>query len=234
MITKEVFSRSRPDFHKLQSAGFREEDGVFRCAEVLPGEQFRAELEVAEDGKVTGCVIDLDTGEEYLPIRIEGQTGGFVGQVREDYRTFLEYVRQACFIPVSFIYDQSNRIEARIHRDYGVTAEFPWEKYPGNGTFKCRENGKWFGAILTVAYGKLAGEAHSSAHDEDEIVEVVNLKASPDEIPALTDRPGIFPAWHMNKKHWITVLLTAVTDFEKLCKLTERSYELVNGKKKSS
>ena len=93
MITKEVFGRSRPDFNKRQSAGFREEGGVFYCAEALPGDQFRAELEVAEDGKVTGRVIDLDTGEEYLPIRIEGQTGGFVGQVREDYRMFLERIR---------------------------------------------------------------------------------------------------------------------------------------------
>ncbi|WP_407428795.1 hypothetical protein [Treponema sp.] len=32
----------------------------------------------------------------------------------------------------------------------------------------------------------------------------------------------------MNKKHWITVLLTAVTDFEKLCNLTQESWELVS------
>ena len=30
----------------------------------------------------------------------------------------------------------------------------------------------------------------------------------------------------MNKKHWITVLLTRVTDFDRLCELTRRSYEL--------
>ena len=228
MITKEVFGRSRPDFNKLQSAGFREEGGVFYCAEALPGDQFRAELEVAEDGKVTGRVIDLDTGEEYLPIRIEGQAGGFVGQVREDYRMFLERIRDACFIPVSFIYDQSNRIEAGIHRDYRVTAEFPWEKYPGNGTFKCRENGKWFGAILTVAYGKLAGGELSAAHDTDEIVEVVNLKASPDEIPALTDRPGIFPAWHMNKKHWISVILDDTLSDEAVMELIRGSHTLTS------
>ena len=58
----------------------------------------------------------------------------------------------------------------------------------------------------------------------------VNLKAAPDEIPSLINAKSIFPAYHMNKKHWITVALTAVTDFEKLCTLTEQSFSLVNGK----
>ena len=60
----------------------------------------------------------------------------------------------------------------------------------------------------------------------DESVWVVNMKACSTDIPNLVDRKSVFPAWHMNKKHWITVLLTAATDFEKLCKLTEKSYEL--------
>ena len=61
----------------------------------------------------------------------------------------------------------------------------------------------------------------------EEEVWAVNMKAEQNEIPALIDRKSIFPAWHMNKKHWITVLLTAATDFEKLCELTAKSYELV-------
>ena len=53
------------------------------------------------------------------------------------------------------------------------------------------------------------------------------MKAEPDAISALVDKKSIFPAWHMNKKHWITVLLTAATDFNKLCELTQKSWELV-------
>ena len=56
------------------------------------------------------------------------------------------------------------------------------------------------------------------------------MKAAQDEIPNLIDKKSIFPAWHMNKKHWITVLLTAATDFEKLCELTQKSFELVSKK----
>ena len=66
----------------------------------------------------------------------------------------------------------------------------------------------------------------------DEEVFVVNLKAESDVIPEIIDRKSIFPAWHMNKKHWITVLLTAATDFEKLCALTEQSHNQVEKKSK--
>ena len=231
MITEEFFNRSRPDFTKLAAFGFRETDGVLRYAETLPGDQFRAELDVAEDGQVRGRIIDLDMGEEYLPIRIEGQIGGFVGNVREMYLAFLERVRDACFVPVSFIFDQSNRIEGWIHRRYGVSAEFPWDKYPGNGTFKCKSNGKWFAALLTVEYGKLGAGAKSVTHDDDETVEVINLKAAPEDIPELTKHRGVFPAYHMNKKHWISVILDDTLDDAAVTELVRASHDLVAGGK---
>lgn len=230
MLSEEYLNRSRPDFAKMEAFGFRREESLFTYREVLPGGQFRAELDVTEDGQPRGRVIDLDTGEEYLPIRIEGQSGGFVGKVRQLYLEFLERVRTECFVPVSFIYDQANRIEGWIHREYGVTAEFPWERYPGNGTFKCPGNGKWFAAILTVEFGKLAGGA-AYAHDENTVVEVINLKADPDQIPALTKTPGVYPAWHMNKKHWISVILDDTADDETVRELIRESYRLASSGK---
>ena len=65
----------------------------------------------------------------------------------------------------------------------------------------------------------------------EEGVWAVNLKADSEQIPQLVDQKSIFPAYHMNKKYWITILLTAVTDFEKLCDLTCQSYALVEKKK---
>ena len=65
----------------------------------------------------------------------------------------------------------------------------------------------------------------------EEGVWAVNLKADPEHIPLLVDHKSIFPAYHMNKKYWITILLTAVTDFENLCDLTRQSYTLVEKKK---
>lgn len=296
MLESDFFKRSRPDFGRLEAFGFRRKGWAFTYSEPLPGGQFRAELVISEDGGIRGRVVDLDTGEEYLPVRYENRIGAFSGKVRQMYLDLLAKIDRECFVPVSFIFDQSNRIEARISREFGVDAEFPWEKYPGNGTFKCRENSKWFAAILTVAFGKLDGGADpdgsgsgnastsngpdkapakqmeagsdtassdsagparlatapagvaqegsvngslsspapiaqtspatAPTHDAEEVVEVINLKTDPEEIPELLSRPGIFRAWHMNKKHWISAILDGALSDEELFTLIRRSYSL--------
>ncbi len=38
--------------------------------------------------------------------------------------------------------------------------------------------------------------------------------------------PGIFPGWHMNKAHWLTVTLDGTVDDEKIKFLVDMSYEL--------
>ena len=232
MLESDFFKRSRPDFRKLRAFGFREDNGTYTYSEDLPDGQFRAEFSVTENVVIKGRVIDLETGDDYLPLRLENQIGGFIGHVREMYLEFLGRIDRACFVPVHFIFDQSNRIEARIDTEYGVRTEFPWDKYPGNGTFKCNENGKWFAALLTVEFGKLTDIGSSAClHDADETVEVINLKADPDEIPQLTKTPGICPAYHMNKTHWISVLLDDTLTDDQVFALIRKSYNLVSESK---
>ena len=183
------------------------------------------------NSEVRGSVIDLDTGEEYLPLRAKRQIGGFVGEVREAYLQVLENVRAKCFRAVDFRYDQSNRISALIGESFGAAPEFPWEKYPGNGAYKCG-NGKWFALILTVEFGKLqpAEAQKAGRHDASEIVEVINLKADPERIPELIHGRGVYAAWHMNKKHWISVILDDTLQDGDVMELISESFGLVNGK----
>lgn len=228
-IESEYFKRRRPDFQRLEEFGFQRADGAFSYGEPLPGGQFRGELVITDRGEVSGRVIDLDTGEEYLPIRLVHQVGGFVGNVREDYLAFLAKIDEACFTPVHFMSNQANRIEGLMFHAFGASPAFPWEKYPGNGTFKCENNQKWFAAILTVAFGKLqaAGDqGDAGRHDAEEIVEAINLKARPEEIGQLTQEPGIYPAWHMNKKHWISVILDETVSDERVMELVRESHRL--------
>ena len=232
-IESDFLKRYRPAFGKMEDAGFRKTDAGFEYEEVFFDGQFRARLTVDENGTIRGKVVDLDTEEEYLPIRAVHQSGSFVGSVREAYFQVLVRLRDACFIPVDFLGDQANRIAALIERAYGDAPEFPWEKFPGNGVFKCRENGKWYAAILTVAYGKLDPDRAKAGSDPEEIAEVINLKADPEEIPYLTGLPGIFPAWHMNKKHWISVLLDDTLTDERVMELIRESRRLVEENKPS-
>ncbi|SHF98274.1 Predicted DNA-binding protein, MmcQ/YjbR family [Microbulbifer donghaiensis] len=59
-------------------------------------------------------------------------------------------------------------------------------------------------------------------------VDCTNLKCDPDEAQALRDIfTGVIPGYHMNKKHWNTVLLDgSVPDYE-IERMMDRSYGLV-------
>jgi predicted DNA-binding protein (MmcQ/YjbR family) len=66
---------------------------------------------------------------------------------------------------------------------------------------------------------------HSPRVSEDMIV---NLKAEPDELPLLIASHGfIRPGFHMNKKHWITVVLCPDADLHLVEDLIDDSYDNV-------
>ena len=48
--------------------------------------------------------------------------------------------------------------------------------------------------------------------DSDEVIEVANLKLPTDMFGSFGAAEGVFPAYHMNKLHWISVLLPDASD----------------------
>ncbi len=57
---------------------------------------------------------------------------------------------------------------------------------------------------------------------------LVNLKATPGEVPLLIrDHDLVLPGWHMNKKHWISVVLAPELDRALAADLIEESYDHV-------
>lgn len=83
---------------------------------------------------------------------------------------------------------------------YGVGAEFPWFDDSESMVFRHPDNRKWFAVALKVARGKLGLEGEEKSY-------VVNFKCDPGLSLAVRDGKGIFPAYHMNKEKWISVLL---------------------------
>jgi predicted DNA-binding protein (MmcQ/YjbR family) len=56
----------------------------------------------------------------------------------------------------------------------------------------------------------------------------INLKCDPDEATALCDIfKGIVPGYHMNKRHWITVVLDGRIPEAEVERLIDNSYALV-------
>lgn len=95
---------------------------------------------------------------------------------------------------------QPKELEQWISRQYGVSAEYPWAVSPENAVFRHRENKKWFALLLRVTGDKLGCPGTAP-------VWILNIKCDPLMIGSLCSMEGIYPAYHMNKTHWISIAM---------------------------
>ena len=111
------------------------------------------------------------------------------------------------------------KLAAYLTDTYGVMGEQLFAKYPGFLVFRHHGNRKWFAVIMDIPRKNLAlaGEGET---------QVVNLKCDTRLIGSFRAEAGIFPGWHMNKAHWLTVVLDDTVEDEKIKFLVDMSYEL--------
>ena len=104
-----------------------------------------------------------------------------------------------------------------ITKTYNASPEYLWRRYPTHCIFRHHHNNKWFALIGTVPRSilKLSGDGD---------VDIINLKTNNTEF--FRGVNGILPAYHMNKNHWITVLLDGTLPLKNIQHLIEASYEL--------
>lgn len=113
-----------------------------------------------------------------------------------------------------------------IKKKYKVSPEYPWRKYDSNAVFRHDDNRKWFALVMEVRRDKLG----LSGEDD---VDVVNLKVGDMFLrDMLIQQDGIIPAYHMNKQHWISVLLDGTVAKEKLFDLIDMSFQATASAKK--
>jgi len=60
-----------------------------------------------------------------------------------------------------------------------------------------------------------------------------NVKCDPDKAIELRDQyPAVLPGYHMNKKHWNTIIVDGILTTKQLKEMIDHSYSLVAPKKK--
>ena len=221
-----IFARRRFDPYAAKRFGFTLKSGKWRYDEELPEGDLIASIAVAEDGKTECRVIDKMNDEEFLPLRAENYQGAYIGAVRSAYEDLLRRIADECFKEVIFAHDQSNRIAVLIKERYGVEPDFPFDEEPHkkSGVFRHPENLKWFALMMDLTMTKLTKDGDTSP------VGVVNLKADKDLIPSVIEKDGVFPAYHMNHKHWISVTLNDVISDEEVMSLVADSFDLTKKK----
>ena len=115
-------------------------------------------------------------------------------------------------------------LEALILNTYGVRPEYPWVRYPSFAVFRHGSNRKWFAVIMTIPKEKLGIREAGN-------IDVVNLKCAEEIIDSLWQEAGIYPAYHMNKGHWLSVALDGSATADTVSWLLNISYDLTAKKK---
>lgn len=66
----------------------------------------------------------------------------------------------------------------------------------------------------------------------EELIDVMNVKCSTIMIGSLLSEKGFLPAYHMNKDHWISILLNGSVPDDQIFSLLELSYDSVAPKRR--
>lgn len=114
-------------------------------------------------------------------------------------------------------FSQRERITQYIQDTYGTEAEYLWADSPGNAIFRHPASKKWFAAMMRVLPEKL-GLTGAEALD------VMDIKCSTIMIGSLLSTKGFLPAYHMNKNHWISIILDGSVPDKEITPLLELSY----------
>lgn len=154
--------------------------------------------------------------EEYLPFYIKNAIGSFNVKIKKEVEWLIKDVINNCFDFTSI----KEELLLYIKQKYNTMPEYPWKKDPASATLKTQTN-KWYGLIMNIPYKYLKIEKEGK-------IDVLNVKNTPEKIKNLIDFKHYFPAYHMNKKYWISILLDRTIELSTVTKLLDESYEIVN------
>ena len=116
-------------------------------------------------------------------------------------------------------------ITSYIKDTYGAEGEHPFSDDNETTVFRHGDNKKWFSIIMKIPKSRLGIRSEEKIH-------VMNLKCEFVLASSLLSEDGIFPAYHMNKKHWISVCLDGSVDIDRVKWLTDVSFDLTRTKRK--
>lgn len=218
------FKKKTVQQDKLRPFGFVEEGDDLVYRQVFLDGQFEAILRVSKDGHLSGQVLDLDLGDDYTAFRDSYAQGTFIGLVREEYAKVLRNVAEQCFRPQLFHQEQTNRLAHYVMAAFNDPMDQPFDKFPAFTAFRHSTNRKWYGLVGLVKREKLHnGKGNGTPEELQEELEMINIKVVPKELPKLLKLPGIYPAYHMSKKSWVTILLDDSLSDETLFALVNES-----------
>ena len=111
--------------------------------------------------------------------------------------------------------------------NFGSEPEYLWQKDPNSAVLRNNSNSKWYAIIMNISKRTLGLK-------DDKNTDILNVKCDPIMIGSLVDNKRYFRAYHMNKEHWITLILNGEIPLQEIFSMINLSFEIVNTKKKKN
>ena len=108
---------------------------------------------------------------------------------------------------------------------YATSPDYSFDDLLETAVLRHSNNRKWYALVMRVSRRKFG-------IDSDKVIDVVNLKLPTEMFGSFSSSDGVYPAYHMNKLHWISVLLPDAHD-DVVKFLVNASFEATKTKKKA-
>ena len=220
-IAEKIFNDRRPVYERLIGYGFEYRIGRYEYSASIACGKLLVRVSVFESGAVVSEVIDTAFDEPYILHLVADAVGEFTVRVRDEYFSILSDIAEKCFKASSIAEGQAERVLKYISEKYKDNIECPWDDYDGGGVRR-KDNRKWYAVLLRVAAKKFFLELPGK-------VTIINLKVAKGTVQEIIDGKNIFPAYHMNKQSWISIVLDDNIADEQIEKLIDGSYNLAGG-----
>lgn len=218
-IEEEFFQRTTFDFDLLKEYGFTLRNGMYIYETEIVKGSFKMTVFVLKNGICRTILWDKDFNEEFTNHRVQAMEGEYISNVRGEFYKELEKIKESCTHPKSFITPQMNRISKQIYERYGDSPEFIFERFPGIGIFRNKDTKKWYLVAIPVQ------KALVTKKKEEGKVEVIAIKLDKKKIPELLKKEGYYPAYHMNKISWISIIMDDTLSDDSILEHISESYE---------
>ncbi|MCK6130979.1 MmcQ/YjbR family DNA-binding protein [Parvimonas micra] len=214
MFYNEIFDKNIFNSKLAIAYGFSKTGDYYILQSDIDMENFNVIVKIGKDS-FEANVIELPFNEEYVLFNVLDSKGKFVSKIRKKVNELIEDIVKNCFTSL----DYRKILLDYVKETYGTIPEEPWEDN-NHATIKTSNSKKWYGIFMSIPYKTLGLEKSGK-------IDVLNVKLNPNLIENLIDKKHFFPAYHMNKKYWISIVLDSDVDLNLVKSLIDESFGLV-------
>lgn len=214
MFYNEIFDKNIFNSKFAIAYGFSKVGDYYILQSDIDVENFNVIVKIGKDSFEVN-VIELPFNEEYILFNVLDSNGKFVSKIRKKVNELIDDIVKNCFTSL----DYRKLLLDYVREKYGTIPEEPWEDN-NHATIKTTNTKKWYGIFMSIPYKTLGLEKSGK-------IDVLNVKLNPELIESMIDKKHFFPAYHMNKKYWISIVLDSDTDLNLIKSLIDESFRLV-------